>query len=75
MLIKGKLDEIGVMNILLGKSSDTLHMSFKFTSLPKNLMSMYGKFSRYLCIRNKSVIMRRVYSIWCKLCKFCLQCV
>jgi hypothetical protein len=40
MLIKGKLDEIGVMNILFGKSSDTLHMSFKFTSFPKNLMWM-----------------------------------
>jgi len=38
MFIKGKLDEIGVMNILLGKSSDTLHMCFKFTLFPKNLM-------------------------------------
>jgi hypothetical protein len=40
MLIKGKLDEIGVMNILLGKSSDTLRICFKFTLFPKNLMWM-----------------------------------
>ena len=38
MLIKGKLDETGVMNILLGKSSDTLHMCFKSNLFPKNLM-------------------------------------
>jgi len=38
MIIKGKLDEIGVMNFLLGKSSDALHMCFKFTLFPKNLM-------------------------------------
>jgi len=34
------LDEIAVMNILLGKSTDTLHICFKFTLLPKNLMWM-----------------------------------
>jgi len=38
MFVKGKLDETGVMNILLGKSSDTLHVCFKFSLFPKNLM-------------------------------------
>ena len=36
MLIKGKFDEIGIMNIFLGKFSDTLHMCVKSTLFPKN---------------------------------------
>lgn len=38
MLTEDKFDEIGAMNILLGKSSDALHMSFKLTLFPKNVV-------------------------------------
>lgn len=72
MLIEDKLDEIGAMNILLGKSSDTLHMSFKFTLFPKNLVWMK---TFYVGARNTWIIMGSVSSIQCKLGEFYLQCI
>jgi hypothetical protein len=60
MLTEDKFDEIGAMNILLGKSSDALHMSFKLTLFPKNVVWMQ---TFYVGAGNTCIKIRSVSSI------------